>query len=73
MVQPGKRRRVVRRAESDYDRTADRPDFVSAFDETWDESGSDATREVALDEEQPVEQPHNEQFYREQTPPHYGT
>ncbi|HCG2961466.1 TPA: hypothetical protein NJT28_000066 [Corynebacterium striatum] len=73
MVQPGKRRRVVRRAESDYDRTADRPDFVSAFYETWDESGSDATREVALDEEQPVEQPHNEQFYREQIPPHYGT
>ncbi|WP_083313207.1 hypothetical protein [Corynebacterium sp. HMSC076D02] len=72
MSEPRKRRRAVRRSAVDYDRTADQPDFVSAFDNSGRESGGDAHRVVQLDEDAPAEQKHDETFYREQMPPHYG-
>lgn len=48
---PRKRRRVFKESDSpNYDRTADRPDFVSAFPDK--DEAADATRSVELDEEQ---------------------
>lgn len=68
----GKRRRAVRPSDSpDYDRTADRPPFVSAF------GSADAERAVEVDDgPQSLESPdgdgtRGEAFYREQIPPHY--
>lgn len=65
---PRTRRRVVRLSDSsDYDRLADRPVFRFAFSDDGeqivrlDTTGADCD-DSAMDE----------QFYREQQPPHYG-
>jgi len=71
---PRKRRRVFKESDSpNYDRTADRPDFVSAFPD--DDEAADATRSVELDEEQADSGTPNrasEEFWAEQRPPHHG-
>ncbi|AKE38737.1 Hypothetical Protein NG00_00688 [Corynebacterium camporealensis] len=61
-----KRRRATRKADVDYDRTADRPPFVSAFDDP-----SDAGRTVTLDDDAPDDK-EGVDFYKEEMPPHYG-
>lgn len=71
---PRKRRRVFKQSDSlNYDRTADRPDFVTAFPE--DDEAADATRNVEFDEEQ-VESGSldrtSREFWDEQRPPHHG-
>ncbi|QPK79799.1 hypothetical protein G7Y31_03630 [Corynebacterium lizhenjunii] len=61
------RRRAVRKSDAvDYDRSADRPEFHSAFD-------TDGNRLISLDrvsDEEPAS--HDAAFYEEQRPPHYG-
>ncbi|MDO5033040.1 hypothetical protein [Corynebacterium sp.] len=72
MATPRKRRRAVRISDApDYDRTADRPEFVSAFGPEESQGGQDSSRNVELDEFS-AEEPTGEAFYREQMPPHYG-
>lgn len=59
------RRRVFRVSEAaEYDRTADRPDFVSAFND-------DGERAVVLDEEA-EDTLQGDAFLKEQVPPHHG-
>ncbi|WP_293768518.1 hypothetical protein [uncultured Corynebacterium sp.] len=72
MTAPRKRRRAQRLSDAvDYDRTADRPPFQSAF-------GDDGERIVQLDPDGAEGEADEggsgtgEQFYREQQPPHYG-
>jgi len=71
---PRKRRRVFKQSTApDYDRTADCPDFVSAFPDN-DESADD-TRHVEIDEEQTdagAPDRDDKQFWEEQRPPHHG-
>ncbi|MFH0412339.1 hypothetical protein ACG98H_09645 [Corynebacterium sp. L4756] len=71
---PRKRRRVFRQSDSpDYDRTADKPDFISAFPD--DEDAADATRSVELDDGLPdtgTEDRSSEEFWKQQRPPHHG-
>ena len=71
---PRKRRRVFKESDSpNYDRTADRPDFVSAF--PAEEEAGDATRSVDFDEEQAdagAPDRSSEEFWKEQQPPHHG-
>lgn len=59
------RRRVVRRAEVDYDRTADAPGAGASLSKS-----SDDQREVILDEDG---EPHltGLDFYEAEKPPHY--
>ncbi len=66
MLARRKRRRAVRPSEAkDYDRTADRPPFQSAFD-------SEGRRTVVLEEDAAEEPATGLEFYIEQMPPHYG-
>lgn len=67
---PRKRRRATRLSDAppNYDRTADRPPFQSAF-------GPDGERAVPVDDEAAAaggEELTGEEFYRAQQPPHYG-
>lgn len=63
---PKKRRAFKPSRTPDYDRKADRPDFVSAFD-------ADGERVVPVDDDAVTDEPANaEEFYREQVPPHHG-
>lgn len=73
-----KRRRAVRPSDCpDYDRTADRAPFVSAFDafdafDSADSAGSaDAERAVEVNDGPVDDGLRGEAFYREQIPPHY--
>ncbi|MCQ9333377.1 hypothetical protein NQ042_04585 [Corynebacterium phoceense] len=68
MAQSRKRRRATRLSDApNYDRTADRPPFQSAF-------GPDGERAVPVDDEAAAagEELTGEEFYRAQQPPHYG-
>lgn len=68
-----KRRRAFKASKSkDYDRSADRPEFVSAFD-------ADGDRVVPLEDsaegtgdEGSIEDLDRLEFYKEQRPPHHG-
>lgn len=62
---PKKRRAFKPSRTPDYDRKADRPDFVSAFD-------ADGERVVPVDDDVSDEPANAEEFYREQVPPHHG-
>lgn len=69
-AQRKRRRRAERPSDAlNYDREADRPGFVSAFDEE-DGATLDANREVQLDE-LAEETPAGDEFWLEQLPPHY--
>ncbi|WCZ32115.1 hypothetical protein [Corynebacterium massiliense] len=68
------RRRATRTSDTpDYDRSADRAPFYSAFDDagTRVDRGADAAREVQLDEDAPEDEPRGDEFWEEQRPPHY--
>ncbi|QXB17978.1 hypothetical protein [Corynebacterium coyleae] len=60
-----KRRRVVRRADVEYDRTADK-----APSQQRKSPAFDGEREVLLDDEEPGLT--GRAFYEEQRPPHHG-
>lgn len=71
---PRKRRRVFKESASpNYDRTADRSDFFSAFPN--EAESDDATRSVELDDVQTdaaILERASEEFWKEQRPPHHG-
>ncbi|WP_290225427.1 hypothetical protein [Corynebacterium confusum] len=67
-----KRRRAVRPSDCpDYDRTADRAPFVSAFDSADSAGSADAERAVEVNDGPADDGLRGEAFYREQIPPHY--
>ena len=62
---PRKRRRAVRVSDApNYDRTADAPEFQSAFN-------NDGERRVALDPDADDAPASAREFYAEERPPHY--
>lgn len=71
---PRKRRRVFKQSASvNYDRTADRSDFISAFPSETE--AADATRSVEFDDAQADSgalDRTTEEFWKEQRPPHHG-
>ena len=71
---PRKRRRVFKQSDSpNYDRTADRAEFVSAF--PHEAEAGDAARDVELDDESldsGTPDRSSEEFWTEQQPPHHG-